>query len=136
MGRILELGYGKAIEEILDFLGSRQNSATGKENRRIMPNEISRQNLLLSATLNEKVNHLANISLRNPVMIGLDDKKVSCMTTSTSVKRLSSLDSDSDGELEHLSPLTSQATENYVLPAQLVQRYVKGGTLITDTFTY
>lgn len=34
------------------------------------------QNLLLSTTLNEKVNHLAKLSLENPVMIGLDDKKI------------------------------------------------------------
>ncbi|PKU68182.1 DEAD-box ATP-dependent RNA helicase 17 [Dendrobium catenatum] len=123
--RILELGYGKAIEEILDFLGSRQNIATGQENKRIKPNESSRQNLLLSATLNEKVNHLANISLLNPVMIGLDDNKTSFMTTNNTVKRLLSLDSDSDGNLEHHSPLRSQAAENYNLPVQLIQRYVK-----------
>ncbi|XP_020577754.1 DEAD-box ATP-dependent RNA helicase 17 isoform X4 [Phalaenopsis equestris] len=123
--RILELGYGKAIEEILDFLGSRQNSAVVGENERTKRNKISRQTLLLSATLNEKVNHLANISLQNPVMIGLDDNKVSCITTSTSVKRLLLLDSDSDGKLENLGPLPSEATENYILPSQLIQRYVK-----------
>ena len=32
--------------------------------------------MLLSNTLNEKVNHLAKLSLENPVMIGLDDKKI------------------------------------------------------------
>ena len=32
--------------------------------------------LLLSATLNENVNHLAKLRLENPVTIGLDDKKI------------------------------------------------------------
>ncbi|KAK8939055.1 DEAD-box ATP-dependent RNA helicase 17 [Platanthera zijinensis] len=123
--RILELGYGKAIEEILDFLGSRQISATSQDIRRMIPNKIARQNLLLSATLNEKVNHLANISLRNPVMIGLVENFVSIVPTSSLVKQISSLDSDNDGELEPLSPLPSQSVENYKLPNQLIQRYVK-----------
>lgn len=37
--------------------------------------KMQRQNFLLSTTLNEKVNHLAKMSLDNPVMIGLDGKK-------------------------------------------------------------
>ncbi|KAK8969963.1 DEAD-box ATP-dependent RNA helicase 17 [Platanthera guangdongensis] len=123
--RILELGYGKAIEEILDFLGSRQISATSQDIRRMIPNKIARQNLLLSATLNEKVNHLANISLQNPVMIGVVENFVSIVPTSSLVKQISSLDSDNDRELEPLSSLPSQSVENYKLPNQLIQRYVK-----------
>ncbi|PKA56407.1 DEAD-box ATP-dependent RNA helicase 17 [Apostasia shenzhenica] len=123
--RILELGYGKAIEEILDFLGSRHGSTFEQKNKMIKPSKISKQNLLLSATLNDKVNHLANISLQSPVMIGLDDKKVSLITRCSSVKQLSSLDSHSDEGSEQLSTLPSQSLENYNLPAQLIQRYLK-----------
>ncbi|KAG0473652.1 hypothetical protein HPP92_015509 [Vanilla planifolia] len=121
--RILELGYGKAIEEILDFLGSRRSSVEAEDNGRIKPNGTLRQNLLLSATLNEKVNHLANISLRNPVMVGVHHKKASLMEASATVRQLSSLDFNIGEESEHC--LSSLSRESYNLPIQLIQRYVK-----------
>ncbi|KAJ6820071.1 DEAD-box ATP-dependent RNA helicase 17 [Iris pallida] len=115
--RILELGFGKAIEEILDFLGS-------KEDIQKKHSKISRQNLLLSATLNEKVNHLANISLQNPVMIGLNEKRIPPEVQNPSVKKLTSQESDEDDDTKH-ETLPSHSIESYNLPAQLVQRYVK-----------
>ncbi|KAI3495690.1 hypothetical protein L1887_38036 [Cichorium endivia] len=108
--RILELGFGKEIEEILDILGSKGDDT-----------EVVRQNLLLSATLNEKVNHLANISLENPVMIGLDDKK----TQQPSNKQTTSLISDAIERLENSGKVSVTSNEEYKLPAQLNQRYVK-----------
>ncbi|KAI3841992.1 hypothetical protein MKW92_007217, partial [Papaver armeniacum] len=87
--RILELGFGKEIEDILDVLGSKK-----------MASQIPRQNLLLSATLNEKVNHLANISLENPVLVGLDEKKSSCEMQKPSHKHLGDLISNDDVESE------------------------------------
>lgn len=110
--RILELGYGKEIEEILTVLGSRQDKST-----------VQRQNLLLSATLNDKVNHLANISLENPVTIGLDDKKMQIKPLSTNVRSLEAgVENASDGP----GKLTNSSNGEYNVPAQLVQRYVKG----------
>ncbi|KAL4563740.1 hypothetical protein LXL04_027785 [Taraxacum kok-saghyz] len=109
--RILELGFGKEIEEILDILGSK-----GKNT------EVVRQNLLLSATLNEKVNHLANISLEDPVMIGLDDKKIQLQPSN---KQATSLMSDAIERLENGGKVAVTSNEEYNLPSQLNQRYVK-----------
>ncbi|XP_076957146.1 DEAD-box ATP-dependent RNA helicase 17-like [Bidens hawaiensis] len=109
--RILELGFGKEIEEILDILGSRPHMSESKDD------EFVRQNLLLSATLNEKVNHLANISLDNPVMIGLDDTKIK-----PSNKQVTLLDNAIETLQNSGKALTN---EEYKLPAQLSQRYVK-----------
>lgn len=120
MNRILELGFGKAVEEILDFLGSRQADHVCKQHMNTKSAKFSRQNLLLSATLNDKVNHLANISLENPIMIGMDCKKDSAVPLKLS------LGDAVGGDLEGVGALSIQLTENYNLPSQLVQRYVKG----------
>ncbi|GMI73228.1 hypothetical protein HRI_000992100 [Hibiscus trionum] len=111
--RILELGFGKDIEEILDVLGSRAGKSVGMGN----PSESQRQNLLLSATLNEQVNHLAKISLENPV-IGLDNMK---MQPESSVYQIGSLGSNLDENLDHSSKLVSSSTGDCKLPAQSVQ---------------
>ncbi|CAA0821519.1 DEAD-box ATP-dependent RNA helicase 17 [Striga hermonthica] len=112
--RILELGYGKDIEEIINCLGSKKHNSVGEGTA------VPKQNLLLSATLNEKVNHLANMSLENPVMIGLDDKK---MLQSGNHKHFS-VGSDEFNVVEESRKLTS-SIEEYNLPSQLVQRYIK-----------
>ncbi|KAL5728533.1 RNA helicase [Ranunculus cassubicifolius] len=123
--RILELGYGKEIEEILDFLGSTKNGPGSKENARPKHSQSRRQNLLLSATLNEKVNHLANISLENPVMIGIDDPKMSGNPSKGIRKHINLKSSDMDDEPELTVTLPNSADADYNLPTQLVQRYVK-----------
>lgn len=115
--RILELGFGKEIEEILDHLGSRKSEPVAKGS---VASESQRQNLLLSATLNEKVNHLAQISLENPVMIGLDDNKVQ---SNILLDHSGSVGSDVEAEL--LNKMTVSLSGDYKLPAQLIQRYVK-----------
>ncbi|KAL9421847.1 hypothetical protein AB3S75_034174 [Citrus x aurantiifolia] len=117
--RILELGFGKEIEEILDILGSRHIGSIGEGNE---VSNVKRQNLLLSATLNDKVNHLAKISLETPVLIGLDEKK---LPEDKSHVRFGSLESDVKEEVEHPSTTMRSTTEDFKLPAQLVQRYVK-----------
>jgi ATP-dependent RNA helicase DDX31/DBP7 len=118
--RILELGFGKEIEAILDLLGSRKNGHVGKENADSYNSKPKRQNVLLSATLNEKVNHLAKISLENPVMIGLDDKKIQ------PVLSFKGLGSNVNDEFEHPVKSTSPSIGDFRVPDQLVQRYVKG----------
>lgn len=123
LDRTLELGFGKEIEEIVDRLGSRQIGSVGKGNQVSSISNFQRQNLLLSATLNEKVNHLAKISLENPVTIGLDDKK---MQPDPSLEHFGSVGSDADDELESPMKIVNSSTGDYKLPTQLVQRYVKG----------
>ncbi|XP_008784605.2 DEAD-box ATP-dependent RNA helicase 17 [Phoenix dactylifera] len=123
--RILELGFGKAVEEILDFLGSRQNNSVCKEGKGGRTEKFSRQNILLSATLNEKVNQLANISLEDPVVIGIDDKNNSSVVPNSSISNFASLRSGMDGDLQHCDTLPSNSRDSYNLPSQLIQRYVK-----------
>ncbi|KAL7136894.1 hypothetical protein ABFS83_10G060700 [Erythranthe nasuta] len=110
--RILELGYGKDIEDILNFLGTIKNKAADPE--------VRMQNLLLSATLNEKVNQLANISLENPITIGLDDLK------KLQIANHKHFSVESDGVDKAEEPgKTSSSDKEYRLPSQLVQRYIK-----------
>ncbi|KAL3830062.1 hypothetical protein ACJIZ3_018864 [Penstemon smallii] len=112
--RILELGYGKDIEEILNSLGTKQHKSLNSP-------EVQQQNLLLSATLNDKVNHLAKISLENPVLIGIDDKVVQNMK----YNHVKLLESYVDNRIEESPKMLSTSNEEYRLPAQLVQKYAK-----------
>ncbi|XP_031103875.1 DEAD-box ATP-dependent RNA helicase 17 isoform X2 [Ipomoea triloba] len=115
--RILELGYGKEIEDILNVLGS-----FGKEKTAFRGLEVQRQNLLLSATLNEKVNHLAKISLDNPIMVGLEDKK---SDNKQNHEEMETSGLNLNDEFETPGKLLSSSCEEYKLPAQLLQRYIK-----------
>ncbi|RXI06204.1 hypothetical protein DVH24_018246 [Malus domestica] len=117
--RILELGFGKEIEEILDLLGSRQHGSAAKNVAVTSKYEFPRQNLLLSATLNEKVNHLAKMSLEKPVMIGMPEKK------RQSIALHEHLGSDADDDDTQTMNTTGSVSEDYRLPAQLTQKYVK-----------
>lgn len=126
-GSILELGYGKEIEQIIKLLGSGQNDQ-GEEDDDIVPKGVQKQNLLLSATLNEKVNHLAKLSLDDPVMIGLDNSK---LHQNLSVESPASPDSDADDMVIHVNKSVNPSSEDYGIPSQLVQKYVRG----TFTFT-
>lgn len=117
----MELGFGKDIQEILDLLGSTKTRRDDQENAVPSHSKIERQNLLLSATLNEKVNHLAKISLDNPVMIGLDGKSIE------PISRIESHDpsgSDEDNEDKFSSKIPTNG--DYKVPTQLIQRYMKG----------
>lgn len=120
--RILELGFGKDIEQILNILGTKQDKSVSKENTTSKIPEVQKQNLLLSATLNEKVNHLAKISLENPVMIGLDEKK---MQQNVNHDHAVSVGSDEFDRLGESAKGLSASAEEYKLPSQLVQRYIK-----------
>jgi ATP-dependent RNA helicase DDX31/DBP7 len=117
---ILELGFGKEIQEILNLLGSMKTGHDDQENGVSRPSKFQRQNLLLSATLNEKVNNLAKISLEDPVMIGIDDK----IMEPTSRIRFDNSDCDEDNEETHSSKVP--AVGPYKVPEQLIQRYIKG----------
>lgn len=56
-------------------------------------------------------------------MIGIDDKK---MQPNPLQEQIGSLESDVEDALEHSGTMLSASNEEYKLPAQLVQRYVKG----------
>ena len=118
--RILELGFGKEIEEILDHLGSRKTVYASQENAVSRQSDAQRQNLLLSATLNEKVNHLAKISLENPVMVGLDGQRIG------PVSAIESPGPSGSDEGNYSSNILSSPVGDYKVPTQLVQRYMKG----------
>ena len=115
LDRTLELGFEKDIKEILDLLGSSKDEHTSKGNLVASKCDFERQNLLLSATLNDKVNHLVKMSLENPVLIGLDEKKM------ISASHLY-LGDDSERQLS----TTHSSPQEYSLPSQLSQKYVKG----------
>lgn len=112
LNRILKLGFGKDIEEILELLGSRQNKSVSEEKQISKIAEFQRQNLLLSATLNDKVNNLAKISLENPIMIGLDDKT---LQISPSLEGLKSLGSDVENEVEDSEKIARSSNDEYKL---------------------
>lgn len=117
----MELGFGKDIEEILDLLGSTRTGSDDQESAVPGASKTQRQNLLLSATLNEKVNHLAKISLENPVMIGLDDKSIEPISTTAS---LDHAEPDEDSEEKYSGKIPTVG--DYKVPVQLIQRHVKG----------
>ena len=79
--------------------------------------------MLLSATLNEKINHLAKFSLENPVMVGFDDKKIQPVLSS---EDFGSLGFNVNDDLELPAKLRSSPIADFRVPSQLVQRYVKG----------
>lgn len=123
--RILELGYGKDIEEILDILGSRQQSSVAVDDSTSRFSNIRRQNLLLSATLNEKVNHLAKISLEDPFLIGLDDKQVQLKPCHEHIG-MEAVESDINDDVGNSGKNLCSSEKEFKLPAQLAQRYVQG----------
>ncbi|KAL5232076.1 hypothetical protein ABZP36_030852 [Zizania latifolia] len=109
-------------DRILELLGSRNDASDQNKNKM---ESMERQNLLLSATLNEKVNRLAKISLKNPVMIGLDEQNKTSNSSSAHGKNHTSLLlSNNEEVMEKHSTIVEQAVDDFKLPAQLVQRFV------------
>ncbi|KAH0881975.1 hypothetical protein HID58_058071 [Brassica napus] len=122
---ILEMGYGKETEQIIKLLGSRQHEEgeDDDDDDIVVPKGAQKQTLLLSATLNEKVNHLAKLSLDDPVMIGLDNSKL--QQKQLPIESHASPDSDEDEMVIHVNKSANPSSEDYGIPSQLVQKYVK-----------
>ncbi|KAJ4892067.1 DEAD-box ATP-dependent RNA helicase 17 [Raphanus sativus] len=126
---ILEMGYGKETEQIIKLLGSRQHEEGDEEDEDddivVTKGAAQKQTLLLSATLNEKVNRLAKLSLDDPVMIGLDNSKL-LQQKLPPIESPASPDSDEDDEMViHVNKSANPSSEDYGIPSQLVQKYVK-----------
>lgn len=124
--RIFELGCGKEVEEILDHLGSRKNIHVNKDNA-ISSFGFPQQNLLFSATLNEKVTHFAKISLENPIMIGLDAGNSALEFQPTERGRF--LEHDINDEVHPIQKENNFSIADYKIPSQLVQSYVQGNLI-------
>eukprot|EP01018_Ginkgo_biloba_P027644 Gb_16157 [translate_table: standard] len=127
--RLLDLGFGKDIEEILTLLGSREPGLKleNKGNHEFSDDEYLRQNLLLSATLNEQVNHLAQISLNNPVTIGLEENNLTLgkIELSHGLSTDSAANGRCQSGISNEALLSSCVTTEYRFPPQLVQSYIK-----------
>ncbi|CAI9100779.1 OLC1v1037948C4 [Oldenlandia corymbosa var. corymbosa] len=119
--RILELGFGKDVEEILELLGTRQKGTATDDTSTSRFSHFPRQNLLLSATLNERVNHLAKMSLEDPVLIGLADKQMQANPH----EPISNTDSDVDNEEGNTVKSLCSSNEEYKIPSQLCQSYIQ-----------
>lgn len=128
--RIFELGCGKEVEEILDHLGSRRNIHVKKDNA-ISSFGFPQQNLLFSATLNEKVIHFAKISLENPIMIGLDAGDSALEFQPSERGRF--LGQDINDEVQPIRKEKSFSIADYKIPTQLVQSYVQGNLIKSST---
>lgn len=122
--RIFELGCGKEVEEILDHLGSRKN-IVNKDNG-TSSFEFPQQNLLFSATLNEKVNCFAKISLENPIMIGLDAGNNALEFQPYEHGRFLGHDINDEAQPTRKE---KNLIADYKIPTQLVQSYVQGNLI-------
>ena len=112
--RLMDLGFEKAIRSILHLLDERQ--APG----------IKRQNLLISATLEGRIEKLASVSLNNPVFINLaGDNEVSSTNNSNRTKHITFDDDDNEtSELkDYESDNNEEEEENYQVPKHLLQSY-------------
>lgn len=105
--RLLDLGFEKDIESILEVLGSRDD-----KNR-------SRQHVLLSATLNERVEQLAALSLVNPATVGLEEATAS---SNGSLKPQPDIQKH-ERNMGDAGP--SDGYTEYRIPSQLVQNFLK-----------
>lgn len=113
---MLDLGFEKDIESILEVLGSRDD------------NNRSRQHVLLSATLNERVEQLAALSLDNPATIGLEEAMPVEMD---SLREVGNGSSRTQPEIQkHERSMgdagPSDGYTEYKIPSQLVQSFLKG----------
>jgi hypothetical protein len=126
--RLLDLGFEKDIESILEVLGSRDD-----KNRK-------RQHVLLSATLNERVEQLAALSLVKPATVGLEEAKQVEMAPARKVGNGGAgtqLESEKhDRNMGDAGP--SDGYTEYRIPSQLVQSFLKGmleHTILRDSLS-
>lgn len=120
--RLLDLGFGKDIAEILTLLESGQLGSGNKKTANYDPSndKYRRQNLLLSATLNDQVNNLAKISLHDPVNIGLEESRSFQGKVEASMGITTDIETNKGAQFN-----SSNSTAEYKFPAQLVQSYMK-----------
>uniref|UniRef100_A0A7I4BAZ5 ATP-dependent RNA helicase n=1 Tax=Physcomitrium patens TaxID=3218 RepID=A0A7I4BAZ5_PHYPA len=113
--RLLDLGFEKDIEAILEVLGSRDDK------------KKTRQHILLSATLNERVEQLAALSLVNPATIGLDEAISAEMPSLRETKNGAAMSQQKslihDRNTGDTGP--SDGYTEYRIPSQLVQSFLK-----------
>ncbi|KAG0627283.1 hypothetical protein M758_2G188600 [Ceratodon purpureus] len=113
--RLLDLGFEKDIESILEVLGSRDD------------NNRKRQHVLLSATLNERVEQLAALSLVKPATVGLEEAKQVEMASSRKVGNGSAGTQvefhKNERNMGDAGP--SDGYTEYRIPSQLVQSFLK-----------
>lgn len=107
---MLDLGFEKDIESILEVLGSRDN------------NNRSRQHVLLSATLNERVEQLAALSLMNPATVGLEEATE--IEVGNGSSRTQPDVQKHERNMGDAGP--SDGYTEYRIPSQLVQSFLKG----------
>eukprot|EP01103_Thecamoeba_quadrilineata_P002618 TRINITY_DN12542_c0_g1_i1.p1 TRINITY_DN12542_c0_g1~~TRINITY_DN12542_c0_g1_i1.p1 ORF type:complete len:653 (-),score=133.63 TRINITY_DN12542_c0_g1_i1:217-2175(-) len=91
---LLELGFEKDVKRIISIIDERRDMT-----------KPQRQSVLLSATLREAVQKLANISLRDPIYINVDLQKT----------RQNDENGEEDGEI---------TSKQYQTPESLTQKYV------------
>lgn len=110
--RLLDLGFEKDIEAILNILGAR-TSVTGEK----------RQHILLSATLNDRVQQLAALSLTEPATVGLNDlHHDAAVGTPATREGLMAVTNASRGFMD---VGTSEEYLEYKIPVQLIQNFYK-----------
>ncbi|RMZ57417.1 hypothetical protein APUTEX25_004251 [Auxenochlorella protothecoides] len=108
--RLLDLGFGKKIAEILGLLDERRDGAQ----------TLRRVTALFSATLHSGVERLAGLSLRKPMHIGLED--------STATGHSAVPGSPAEDAAAPLVPGAANGAaqvQQYVIPPQLRQFYVE-----------
>lgn len=117
--RLLDMGFEKDVQSILSLLDSRRSSSSNAS-----ASIGSRQNILLSATLNEHVNQLAELSLREPVTVGLHSRENAGRSENleTSGEERHHKEEEDQDEEEG----TSEGQTDYNIPSQLNQRFYKG----------
>lgn len=114
--RLLDLGFEKDIEGILKVLGTRDD----KQNKR--------QHVLLSATLNERVEQLAALSLSNPATVGLEHtiptEESSPREGNNRKIKIRNDAQETERNTADVGP--SEGYTEYRIPSQLVQSFLKG----------
>ena len=120
--RLLDLGFEKDIEGILKVLGTRDD----KQNKR--------QHVLLSATLNERVEQLAALSLSNPATVGLDHtiptEEKSPREGNNRTVKVENDAQETERNTADVGP--SEGYTEYRIPSQLIQSFLKGTSLTSS----